>query len=141
MAQHGLSARPLSRKRSRWKAEDLLLRVSGARFYYLKGKLAKLDLALQLYALECLEKKNFELVLPPLMLHKDFYEGVTDLSAFQDALYKIEGEDEYLIATSEHPIIAMHSNSEICEADRSLLGVQATTNGFVMLANKISYSL
>lgn len=92
---------------------DNASRVSGARFYYLKNKLAKLDLALQFYALELLEKKGFEIILPPLMLHKKEYEGVTDLGTFEDVLYKIEDEDAYLIATSEHPIIALHSESEI----------------------------
>ncbi len=92
---------------------DNASRVSGARFYYLRNKIAKLDLALQMYALDLLEKNGFEIILPPLMLHKKEYEGVTDLSAFEEVLYKISDDDLYLIATSEHPIVALHSESDI----------------------------
>lgn len=84
-------------------------KISGARFYFLKGNLALLDLATTRFAIDCMTNKGFELVLPPEMMRKSFYEGVTDLHDFEDVLYKIENEDLYLIATSEHPLVAMHS--------------------------------
>jgi seryl-tRNA synthetase len=85
-------------------------KVSGARFYYAKNELVMLDLALKRLALEMLIKKGFEVVEPPFMIRRKPYEGVTDLADFEDVLYKIDGEDLYLIATSEHPIAAMHMN-------------------------------
>ncbi len=88
-------------------------KVSGARFYYLKGDLVLLDYALQAFALDFLVKKSFMPVEPPLMMRREPYEGVTDLADFKDMMYKIEDEDLYLIATSEHPIAAMHMNEVI----------------------------
>ncbi len=84
-------------------------KISGARFYFLKGNLALLDLAIMRFAIDRMANKGFELVLPPEMMRKSSYEGVTDLHDFEDVLYKIENEDLYLIATSEHPLVAMHS--------------------------------
>jgi seryl-tRNA synthetase len=60
-----------------------------------------------------LVKKGFTPVHPPYMMRKEAYEGVTPLDTFQDTLYKIEGEDLHLIATSEHPLTAMHMNETI----------------------------
>ncbi|MEM4218694.1 MAG: serine--tRNA ligase [Candidatus Micrarchaeia archaeon] len=91
--------------------------VSGARFYYLKNDLVLLDMALQRMVMELMVKKGFTPIYPPFMLKRKPYEGVTDLGTFEEALYKIEGEDLYLISTSEHPIAAMHMN-EIIEEER-----------------------
>lgn len=91
--------------------------IAGARFYYLKNELVLLDLAIQKFALDLLVKKGFTPVYPPFFMRRKPYEGVTDLKDFEDVMYKIEGEDLYLIATSEHPIAAMH-NDEILEEDR-----------------------
>ena len=82
-------------------------RVSGARFYYLKDELVLLDMALQKFALDFLREKGFTLISPPPMMRGDAYRGVTSLQDFEDVMYKIEGEDLYLIATSEHPLAAM----------------------------------
>ncbi len=82
-------------------------KISGARFYFLKGKLAILEMALMRYAIDHMIKKKFELVLPPCMMKTEAYRGVVDLSDFESTLYKIEGEDLHMIATSEHPITAM----------------------------------
>ncbi|MBS3164708.1 serine--tRNA ligase [Candidatus Woesearchaeota archaeon] len=90
-------------------------RSSGARFYYLKGKLVLLDLALMRLATDMLVRKGFTMVLPPFMLRRKPYEGVTDLADFENVMYKIEGEDLYLIATSEHPIAALHMDEVIPE--------------------------
>ncbi len=91
-------------------------KVSSSRFYYLKGDLALLDMALQRFAADFLARKGYLPVIPPYMLRREAMEGVTDLSAFEDTIYKIEDEDLYLIATSEHPIASMHMN-EILEPD------------------------
>jgi len=88
-------------------------KVAGARFYYLKGDLVMLDLALEKFALDMLREKGFTPIFPPFMMNKKAYEGVTDLGDFQNVMYKIEGEDLYLIATSEHPLTAMHMDETI----------------------------
>lgn len=82
-------------------------KVAGSRFYYLKNQFVLLDLALQLYGLRFLNDRGFEVIQPPYMLNRQAMEGVTDLAAFQETLYRIEGEDLHLIATAEHPIGAM----------------------------------
>jgi len=91
-------------------------KVAGSRFFYLKNQLVILDLALQHYALDFLAEKGYGIIEPPLMLNREAMEGVTDLSAFEETLYKIEKEDLYLIATSEHAICAMFMD-EIFEKD------------------------
>ncbi|MFH1849957.1 MAG: serine--tRNA ligase [archaeon] len=83
-------------------------KTSGARFYFLKNELVMLDYAIMKFALDILYNKGYTLIEPPYMIKREPYEGVTDLADFEDVLYKIEGEDLYLIATSEHPIGAMH---------------------------------
>jgi len=83
-------------------------KVAGSRFYYLKNELVMLDIAMQQMALNMLLKKRYSLVYPPFMMRREPYEGVTDLADFADVMYKIEGEDLYLIATSEHPMAAMY---------------------------------
>ncbi len=87
--------------------------VSGHGFFYLKNELVLLDLALQRYAIDILMKKGFTLINPPYMLQRKPYEGVTDLSDFENVMYKIEKEDLYLIATSEHPMAAMYMDETV----------------------------
>ncbi len=98
-------------------------KVSGARFYYLKGDLALLEQALIRFAIDRLTKKGYELIAPPLMLKKEYYRGSTALGDFEDALYKIAEttevkakadyeklEDElFLISTSEHALAAYNA--------------------------------
>ncbi len=91
------------------------VKIAGAGFYFLKGALARMDLALQLLACDMLEERGYTLIAPPLMMRRAPYEGVTDLADFENVMYKIDGEDQYLIATSEHPLGAMHQG-EILEA-------------------------
>jgi len=95
-------------------------KTSGARFFFLKNQLALLDLALMSFAVHELSKKGYVAIVPPYMLNKTAYEGVTTLSDFADVLYKIEGEDLYMIATSEHPMAAMYMNEVIKEQDLPL---------------------
>jgi len=99
--------------------------VSGSGFVYLKGELALLDLALQRFAIDHLLKKGFTLIEPPFMLGRKAYEGVTSLDDFQNVMYKIEGEDLFMIATSEHPIVSMHAGEVLSEEDlpRKYVGI------------------
>lgn len=90
-------------------------KISGSGFYYLKGDLVLLDQALIQYGITFLVKKGYTPVEPPLMMHRKAYEGVVDLSDFERVMYKIDGEDQYLIATSEHPMGAMYLNDIIQE--------------------------
>ncbi|NOZ59764.1 MAG: serine--tRNA ligase [Euryarchaeota archaeon] len=83
-------------------------KVAGSRFYYLKNQLVKLNYALISFALDFLAEKGFTLLQPPYMLRRAAEEAATDLADFEDVIYKIEGEDLYLIPTSEHAILAMH---------------------------------
>jgi seryl-tRNA synthetase len=92
-------------------------KVAGARFFYLKNEVAMLDMALMIFAIEELAKKGYTPVVPPLLMSREAYEGVTSLGDFADVLYKVEGEDLYLIATSEHPMAAMYMNETLKEAD------------------------
>lgn len=85
-------------------------KIAGARFYFLKNELVMLDLAMQRLALDMLLKKGFTPIYPPFMMRRELYEGVTDLADFENVMYKIDAEDLYLIATSEHPIAAMYAN-------------------------------
>lgn len=87
--------------------------VAGSRFYYLYDDLVWLDFALLLYAIDFLSSKGYKLVLPPYMLRHKVITGVVDLSAFKDAIYKIEDEDLYLIATAEHSLAALYYDSEV----------------------------
>jgi len=82
-------------------------KVSGAGFYYLRSELALLEMAIMQYAVDHLVKKGYTLIRPPYMIHRKPYEGVTDLADFEDVMYKIDDEDLYLIATSEHAMGAM----------------------------------
>ena len=89
-------------------------KVSGARFYYLMEDLVWLDQSLIMFSLGFLSKKDFVVVEPPAMMRKKYYEGVTSLEDFELQIYKLERDDLYLIATSEHPLAAMHA-AEVLE--------------------------
>lgn len=92
-------------------------KISGSRFYFLKNRLLKLEMALMNYAVDYLSDRGFSVVEPPLMLNLKSMEGATDLETFSDTLYKIEGEDLYLISTSEHPIASMLSGEFLEEQE------------------------
>jgi len=91
-------------------------KIAGARFFFLKREGVLLDLALLNFALEEMVKKGYTPIEPPFMMRRKPYEGVTALSDFEDSLYKIEDEDLYLIATSEHPMAAMFMD-EVLKAE------------------------
>jgi seryl-tRNA synthetase len=92
-------------------------KVAGARFFFLKGEAVKLEHAIMQFALDFLKSKGFEPVEPPFMLNRSAYEGVVNIDDFGPVIYKIEGEDLHLIATSEHPLVSMHMD-EILSAPR-----------------------
>jgi len=89
-------------------------KVAGARFYYLRGDLVKLNYALIKFGLDFIEKKGFKLIQPPYLLRREAIAGAVALTDFEDVIYKVENEDLYLIATSEHALLAQHMD-EILE--------------------------
>jgi len=82
-------------------------KITGSRQYFLMGDLARLEMALQQYSADFLIDRGYTLVQPPLMMNRKAYEGVTDLSDFENVMYGVEPDGYYLIATSEHPLTAM----------------------------------
>ncbi len=92
---------------------DKASKVAGSRFYYLKNDLVLLNQALIRYALDFIVKRGYRLLQPPYMLRRDAIGGAVALSDFEDVIYKVEGEDLYLIGTSEHPMLALHMNEII----------------------------
>ena len=100
-------------------------KVTGSRFYFLQGDLARLDMALQQYGADFLMQRGYTLVQPPLMMNREAYEGVTDLADFETVMYGIEPDKYYLIATSEHPLTAMRMDEVIepSELPIKLVGV------------------
>ena len=96
---------------------DRAAKVAGHGFYYLKGKLARLDYAIMNHTMDFLRNRGYTLIEPPFMMRKKPYLGVTDLEFFGDQLYKLENEDLYLIATSEHPMAATFMDEIIDKED------------------------
>lgn len=103
-----------------WADFERAAKTSGAGFYFLKGNLVLLDMALQRFAIDLLARKGYTPVIPPYMINRTSYEGVTDLGDFEKVMYKIDGDDAYLIATSEHPIGAMYQDEIFEEKDLPL---------------------
>lgn len=91
--------------------------VAGARFYYLKSDLVRLNYAIICFALDFLRKKGFTLMQPPYMLRREALSGAIPLAAFEEMIYKIENEDLYLIGTAEHALNAYYQN-EILDAGK-----------------------
>lgn len=83
-------------------------KVAGARFYYLRGDLVKLNYALIGLALDFSELKGYKLTQPPYFLRREAVGGAVALSDFEDVIYKVEDEDLYLLATAEHALLAQH---------------------------------
>lgn len=102
-------------------------KIAGARFFYLKREGVLLDMALMNFALEEMLKKGYTPIEPPYLMRRKPYEGVVALSDFEKDLYKIENEDLYLIATSEHPMAAMFMDEVLKAEDLplKLVGVSA----------------
>lgn len=83
-------------------------KVSGARFYFLKNSLVRMNTALVHFALDFLTEKGYTLIQPPYMIRKEPMEGAVILGDFEDVIYKVENEDLYMIGTSEHALAGMH---------------------------------
>ena len=88
-------------------------KVAGARFYYLKNDLVRLNQSLIHFALDFLAKKEYSLVQPPYMINRASMEGAVIADDFEEVIYKVEEEDLYMIGTSEHAMAAMHSKEII----------------------------
>jgi len=88
-------------------------KVAGARFYYLKNDLVRLNQALIHYGLDFLSKKEYSLIQPPYMINRESMEGAVIADDFEEVIYKIEGEDLYMIGTSEHAMAAMRAKEII----------------------------
>jgi len=91
--------------------------VAGARFYYLRGDLVRLNYALIQYGLDFILKKGFDLYQPPYMLRRDVVAGAVALSDFEEMIYKVENEDLYLLPTAEHALLGLHKD-DIISADK-----------------------
>ena len=80
-------------------------RTSGNGFYYLKGDIARLHSAILSYARDFMINRGFTYFIPPFMIHGSVVEGVMSFAEMENMMYKIEGEDLYLIGTSEHSMV------------------------------------
>jgi seryl-tRNA synthetase len=83
-------------------------KISGARFYFLKNQLVKLNQALLNFGLDYLSDSGYSFMQPPFMIRREAMEGAIILGDFEQVIYKIDGEDLYLIGTSEHAAVSMH---------------------------------
>ena len=84
---------------------DAARKTSGNGFYYLMGDVARLHSAILSYARDFMIDRGFTYVVPPFMIHSAVVNGVMSFSEMENMMYKIEGEDLYLIGTSEHSMI------------------------------------
>ena len=94
---------------------DSARKTSGQGFYYLTGDIARLHSAILAYARDFMINKGFTYVIPPYMIRSDVVKGVMSFEEMDNMMYKIEGEDLYLIGTSEHSMIGRFMNTIIPE--------------------------
>ena len=99
---------------------DSALRVSGNGFYYLLGDVARLHEAVIAYARDFMIGKGFTYCIPPFMIHGNVVEGVMSQNDMDSMMYKIEGEDLYLIGTSEHSMIGRFLDQIVTEGELPL---------------------
>ena len=95
--------------------------IAGNRGYFLTGMGVKLNLALINYAIDFLLQKNYKLMQTPHVVEKDLMSQITQLSEYEETLYKLEGYDKFLIATSEQPMTAYFANKNL---DRKTLPIK-----------------
>ncbi len=100
--------------------KDASGRTSGNGFYYLIGDIARLHSAMLSYARDFMIDKGFTYCIPPFMIHSDVVNGVMSFAEMENMMYKIEGEDLYLIGTSEHSMIGRFKGQIIKESDLPL---------------------
>ena len=99
---------------------DAARRVSGNGFYYLVGDIARLHEAVLAYARDFMIDRGFTYVIPPFMIHGNVVEGVMSFPEMDAMMYKVEGEDLYLIGTSEHSMIGRYIDQIIPEGELPL---------------------
>ena len=99
---------------------DSARRTSGQGFYYLLGDIARLHSAVLTYARDFMIDKGFTYVIPPYMIRSDVVSGVMSFEEMDGMMYKIEGEDLYLIGTSEHSMIGRFMNTILDEKELPL---------------------
>ena len=97
--------------------KDAAGRTSGQGFYYLLGDIARLHEALLAYARDYMIDAGFTYAIPPFMIHSDVVTGVMSFPEMEAMMYKIEGEDLYLIGTSEHSMIGRFKDQIIKDSD------------------------
>jgi seryl-tRNA synthetase len=103
---------------------DISAETSGKGFYYLKNDIALLNMALINFARDFMIRHGYDYIEPPLMIREEVLSGVYSHAEIQAMSYKVEGEDLYLIATSEHPLIGMFINKTI---DKKALPIKVTS--------------
>jgi len=96
---------------------DAARRTSGNGFYYLKGDIARLHSSILSYARDFMIGKGFEYFVPPFMIHGDVVKGVMSFAEMENMMYKIEGEDLYLIGTSEHSMVGRYIGQTLDKAE------------------------
>ena len=96
---------------------DSARRTSGNGFYYLRGDVARLHSAILSYARDFMIDKGFTYYVPPFMIRSDVVNGVMSFAEMENMMYKIEGEDLYLIGTSEHSMIGKFIDTILDEKD------------------------
>ncbi|MBR5253355.1 MAG: serine--tRNA ligase, partial [Clostridia bacterium] len=96
---------------------DSARRVAGNGFYYLMGDIARLHSAVISYARDFMIERGFTYVIPPFMIRSDVVTGVMSFAEMEAMMYKIEGEDLYLIGTSEHSMIGKFIDQIVPEAE------------------------
>ena len=99
---------------------DAARRVAGNGFYYLMGDIARLHSAVIAYARDFMIDRGFTYVIPPYMIRSDVVTGVMSFAEMDSMMYKIEGEDLYLIGTSEHSMIGKFIDQILPEAELPL---------------------
>ena len=97
--------------------KDAAGRTSGQGFYYLLGDIARLHEAMIAYARDYMIDKGFTYAIPPFMIHSDVVTGVMSFPEMEAMMYKIEGEDLYLIGTSEHSMIGRFKDQIVSKSD------------------------
>ena len=96
---------------------DSARKTSGNGFYYLKGDIARLHSAVLFYARDFMIDRGFTYYIPPFMIRSDVVTGVMSFAEMEGMMYKIEGEDLYLIGTSEHSMIGKFIDTVLDEGD------------------------
>ena len=99
---------------------DAARRVAGNGFYYLMGDIARLHSAVIAYARDFMIDRGFTYVIPPYMIRSDVVTGVMSFAEMDSMMYKIEGEDLYLVGTSEHSMIGKFTDQILPEAELPL---------------------